>query len=100
MSLVGGGDLFDIKCYLLDLEKNHIYNLGLALGLSQRKVKRMRDSETFIDDVLAAWLRREDDVQKRGVPSWRTLVKALKHRLLGQTGAASDICRDKGIEDI
>ena len=59
----------------------------------------MEDSKTFLDDVLAAWLRREDSVQKRGMPSWRTLVKALKHQLLGQTGVASDICRDKGIED-
>ena len=58
----------------------------------------MRDSDTFIDDVLAAWLHREDDVEKRGVPTWKTLVKVLNHRLLGQTGIAGDICRDKGIQ--
>ena len=83
----------------MKLEKTHIYNLGLVLGLSQWKVKAMEDSRTFLDDVLAAWLRREDSVKKKGVPSWRTLVKALKHQLLGQTGIASDICRDKRIED-
>ena len=99
MPLTDDGDLFDIKCYLLDLEKTHIYNLGLALGLSQRKVKNMRDSDTFVDDVLAAWLRKEDSVENKGVPSWRTLVRVLKHRLLGQTGIASQICKDKGIEE-
>ena len=99
MSLIGDGDLFDIRYCLRGLEKNHIYDLGLALGLSQRKVKIMRDSETFIDDVLAAWLRKEDDVEKRGVPSWRTLIKALNHPLLSQTGIARQICRDKGIEE-
>ena len=97
LSLAGDGDLLDIKCYLNDLEITHIYNLGLVLGLSQSKVKKMKHSDTFLDDVLAAWLRREDDVEKRGLPSWKTLVGALKHKLLGQTGIASDICRDKGI---
>ena len=96
-SLTGEGDLLDIKCYLDDLEITHIYNLGLVLGLSQSKVKKMKVSDTFLDDVLAAWLRREDDVEKRGLPSWKTLVGALRHKLLGQTGIASDICRDKGI---
>ena len=97
LPLADEGDLFDMKCYLVDMEITHIYNLGLALGLSQGKVKKMKVSDTFLDDVLAAWLRREDDVEKRGLPSWKTLVGALKHKLLGQTGIASDICRDKGI---
>ena len=95
--LTGEGDLFEIKCYLLYLDKTHIYNLGLALGLHQRKVKGMMDSATFIDDVLSAWLRREDDVEKKGMPSWRTLVKALRHKLLRQIGVAEDICRDQRI---
>ena len=54
-------------------------------------------SDTFLDDVLVAWLRREDSVEKKGVSSWRTLVRALRHKLLGQNGIASDICSDKGI---
>ena len=81
----------------MGLDKTHVYSLGLALGLTQQKVRWMRDSATFLDDVLAAWLRREDDVEKKGTPSWSTLVNALRHKLLGQNGVASDICRDKGI---
>ena len=88
----------DIKRYLKVLDKTHIYNLGLALGLAQQKVRWMRDtSDTFLNDVLAAWLRREDDVKKKGTLSWSTLVKALRHPMIGQTRVASDICKDKGI---
>ena len=97
LPLTGNSDLVDIKCYLVDMEVNQIYNLGLVLGLHQPNVKKMKDSDTFLDDVLAAWLCREDDVEKRGLPSWKTLVGALKHQLLGRTGITDDICRDKGI---
>ena len=72
-----------------------VYNLGLVLGLDLQRVKVIKDSDTFLDDVLAAWLRREDNVEKRDTPSWRTLVKGLNHPSLGQSAVASDICRDK-----
>ena len=53
--------------YLLSLNKYQIYHLGLVLGLSQGKVKAMVVSETFLDDVITAWLRREDEVCYYGV---------------------------------
>lgn len=81
----------------MNLDRKQVYNLGLVFGLRPHKVNMMKNSDMFLDDVLAAWLRREDDVDKQGIPSWRTLVKALRHKLLGQNGIASDICRDKGI---
>ena len=81
----------------MDLNRFDVYNLGLVLGLDLRKVKKMKDSDTFLDDVLVAWLRREDNIEERGTPSWSTLVKALRHRLLGQSAVASDICRDKNM---
>ena len=74
-----------------------MYLLGQALGLNQWKVKQMRDSETFVDDVIAAWLRREDHVEKGGMPSWRTLVRALRHPRIGQNGLANDISKHKGL---
>ena len=74
-----------------------MYILGLALGLNQGKVKRMRESGTFVDDVIAAWLRREDYVEKKGMPTWRTLVRALRHQRIGQTGLANDISKDQGL---
>ena len=39
------------------------------MGLAQPKLKTMRDSDTFLDDVIAAWLQKEDSVKKMGVPT-------------------------------
>ena len=79
------------------MDKIHIYNLGLVLGLTQTKVKAKMDSDTFLDDVITAWLRREDKVPEKGEPSWTVLVNALKHPRVGQTGIANDIAKDKGL---
>ena len=54
------------------------------------------DSATFLDDVIAAWLRKEDQVTEKGEPSWTVLVNALKHPRVGQTGIANNIVKDKG----
>lgn len=44
------------------MNKHQIYVLGLALGLSHNKLENMQDSWRFLDDVIIAWLRREDQV--------------------------------------
>jgi len=86
-------DHLAVTDFLLGLEKHHIYHLGLVLGLNQRRVKSMMDSSTtFLDDVIAAWLRREDQVR---VPTWVNLVKALRHPRLSQTGIADKIVAAK-----
>ena len=79
------------------MEKKHIYDLGLVLGLTQTKVKEMMDSATFRDDVIAAWLRKEDSVKEKGEPSWTVLISALKHRRVGQIGIADNIAKKKGL---
>ena len=44
----------------------------------------------FPDDVVAAWLKRQDEVlQHSGEPTWSTLEDAL--RKIGQTGLAEDV---------
>ena len=88
-------DLLSITDYLLDMEKSHIYNLGVVLGLKQTKVKTLKDSDTFLDDVITAWLRKEDQVTEKGEPSWTVLVNALKHRRVGQTGIAKTIANNR-----
>ena len=94
----GEDDLLDVTDYLHNMDKTHIYNLGLVLGLTQTKVKNMKEtSDTFLDDVITAWLRREDKVPEKGEPSWTVLVNALIHRRVGQTGIANDIAKDKGL---
>ena len=37
-------DLLELTDYLKDLEKTHIYHLGLVLGLRKNRVKTMMDS--------------------------------------------------------
>ena len=91
------GDLLEVTNYLLDFGKTDIHNLGLTLGLHYPRLTKMGGSETFIDDMIAAWLRKEDQVLKQGVPSWETLVKALRNRRVNQTGVAEKIATDKSI---
>ena len=84
-------DVFEVTEYLLELKKTDIYNLGLTLGLNHFHLKEMESSETYRDDVIAAWLVKEDQVTTRGLPTWKTLEKALRHTRLRQTGVADRI---------
>ena len=87
--------MVDIMDYLTDLGKNEILKLGLVLGLSYGKLKASINSDVFLIDVIAAWLRKEDYVKKKGEPSWTTLVNALKHSTVKQEGIANRIAQDK-----
>ena len=88
-------DLLDVTDYLLGLDKSSIYQLGLVLGLSNRRLKGMKGSDTVLEDTLEAWLQKVDQVNKRGVPTWERLVEALRHERVGQTGIASKIETEK-----
>ena len=79
------------------MKKDAIFDLGLVLGLCYHNLKTMMDSCTFLSDVIHAWLQREDEVDKKGKPSWQVLIKALRHHTVGQTGIANDIAKDKGL---
>ena len=57
--------------------------LGLNLGLQKPTLEKIAleqrdDVEDCKMEMLAAWLRWEDDVQQKGQPSWRRLLDALK----------------------
>ena len=55
----------------------------------------MRDSDTFRDDMIAAWLQKEDQVLKRRMPTWENLVKALRDCSVNQAEIADRIETDK-----
>ncbi len=94
-------DLLEITEYLHPLvSKPDILNLGLVLGLYHDRLKAVEQNTNFLDDVVSAWLRREGDVDKRGGPRWSTLIKALQHRRLRQTGIAKTIAEDKGLHSL
>ena len=88
-------DLLEVSDYLWPLDKAQIHGLGLVLGLSHPRLKKMEDSRTFLDDVVYAWLTRVDRVAERGGVSWGTLVAALRHSRVGQNGIADKIEHEK-----
>ena len=80
-------DHFKATTYLQSLNELQIRRVGGALGLTYDILEKMK---TLPDDMVAAWLRREDYViTSSGEPTWQTLVKAL--RRVGQEGIARDI---------
>ena len=91
--------MVDIMGYLHTLDKHQLNHLGMVLGLSRHRLKGMLDTPTFLDDMISSWLQQADQVAtKSGVPTWRSLVKALRHQLLGQNGIASQIVMDQLLE--
>lgn len=89
-------ELVDIMGYLQDLDKSQLTNLGLVLGLSQRRLRGLMDSATFLSDMIASWLIQADQVGARsGVPTWSSLVTALRHKSVEQNGIANEIATDK-----
>jgi len=76
-----------------------VFNLGLVLGLSYNRLKTMMDSQTFLQDMLAKWLEKVDQVLQTGVPTWKRLVEALKDPRVGQNGFASKIEQDKVLRE-
>ena len=92
-------DLADITNYLHQLDKTTVFNLGLVLGLNYNRLKTMMDSQTFLQDMLAGWLEKVDQVLQTGVPTWKRLVEALKDLRVGQNGLASNIEQDKDLRE-
>ena len=81
-------DHFQVVQFLKNLDKKDLTSLGGALGLFYPKMKRM---ESLCEDIIAAWLNKEDSVSKKsGEPSWESLKAALN--IIGQTGLA-EACR-------
>ena len=90
-------DLLEVTEYLLNLKQTDIYYLGLTLGLTHPHLKNMESSTTFREDMIAAWLQKEDQVTRRGLPTWETLVKALRNDRVNQNGVADKIATDKNV---
>ena len=88
-------DLVDVTDYLLKLGDVDLHDLGLILGLNLPRLQNLKSSKTFKDDMIAAWLHKEDQVAKRGMPTWETLMKALRHPRLGKTVIADKIAKEK-----
>ncbi len=98
MSLVwptGLEDLIDVSTYLLTLNPDQVFGLGLALGLLVTTLNPIKSSPTFLDDVLTAWLLGKDTVRRRGGHTWQALVNGLRHGRVNQTEIASRVERER-----
>jgi len=92
----GVGDLIDVGDYLLNLKKDQIFRVGLVLGLrAVPTLDNIKDSPTFLYDMLTAWLQGQDDVGRRGGHTWRALVKGLRHPSVAQNETADKIHKEK-----
>ena len=70
--------------------------MGLVLGLrAVPTLDIMKDSPTFLYDMLTAWLQGLDNVGRRGGHTWKTLMKGLKHPSVAQSEIAAKIQREK-----
>ena len=88
--------MVDVNGYLNVLSKDQIFQLGLVLGLlAVPTLDNMRYTATFLPDMLAAWLRGQDNVNKRGGHTWKALVNALRHSQVAQNEIADRIQREK-----
>ena len=89
-------DLIDICDYLVNLKKDQIFRLGLVLGLrAVPTLDVMKDSPTFLYDMLTAWLQGQDNVGRRGGHTWGALVKGLRHPSVAQNETADKIQSEK-----
>ena len=88
-------DLYDVTKYLRNLGQTDIYRVGLTLGLNHLRLMEMKDSDTFRENMIASWLQKEDRVSRRGLPTWETLVNALRDDQVKQHGVADQIATDK-----
>lgn len=79
-------DLKNVTTYLHDLSEHHCISLGEALGLNYPNLCRMNH---YPQDVVAAWLRQEDDVYSTCLPTWRNLARALNK--IDQNGIATKV---------
>ena len=89
-------DLIDISNYLVNLKKDQTFRLGLVLGLRMvPTLDIIKDSPTFLYDMLTAWLQGQDDVGRKGGHTWGALVKGLRHPSVAQTETADKIQKEK-----
>ena len=73
------------KC-LRVLDKDQCISLGLAFGLEYPNLNKMN---RYPEDVMAAWLRKEDNVCSKCSPTWSNLASALE--LISQKGIANEV---------
>ena len=74
---------------LQDIGYEELLKLGEALGLDRINLERSSGKRP-IGDLVTYWIRRDDRVmEKSGLPTWRSLAKAMLR--VNLTGKSMDI---------
>ncbi|XP_019859374.1 PREDICTED: uncharacterized protein LOC109587585 [Amphimedon queenslandica] len=98
-SSLGIGDLHDVKTELKEFTTSDWRKFGSVAGLKYNTLNNIQENKTKVEDrfeeCLACWLRRKDDVDSKGKPSWRRLVEILEE--LGERALADKISNRKGL---
>ena len=94
----GIDDLVDVKGVLKNLVD--WLSLGLELGLlypTLKKIEKDQHEKTdrCVMEMIAAWLQQQDNVSKKGVPSWTVLQTALQK--IGEIQLANEIDQNQGL---
>ena len=86
--LIDINDAGDVEEILQGTDIDKICEVGLALGLSMKSIRKLR----FTEEMVSAWLQRKDDVEATtGTPSWESLESALQKE--GLSGASEMIVK-------
>ena len=72
--------------------KSRYYALGRTLGLPPGELESIRQTnahnpEQALNDILLMWLRQKYSIEKFGLPTWQSLVKAIKNPAGGRDPA-------------
>ena len=89
-------DYHEVCQSLINLRQHgdlHVTALGIALGLSYQTVLGMGNGDDFLNQIIAAWLKRQDNVlSQSGEPAWSVLADKLEE--IGCSEIAADIQRE------
>ena len=92
-------DLGDILPKLKLAPKGKWQEFGLGLGLLQTTIEIIKADEKGVEscfrECLVRWLRREDKVDEKGLPTWLRLAEVLEE--IGDKATAEKLKKEKGI---
>ena len=71
------------------------YNIGLALGLTDStleriKMKEQTDVHVLLTKTIVEWMKMNHDITRFGQPTWRRIVEAVRARSGGGNPALAD----------
>ena len=93
IDLITGSEILGDVCEALFTCVNWM-GLGIQLGLNYSRlrgieIERHLNVSSCRIDMIAAWLRKEDQVMKKGGPTWKQLIQAL--RFIGEISLGEEI---------